>query len=227
MSERFAVVTGSSQGLGLAICQYLLEAGYVVIGASRTETPIEHERFIPVKTDVRDEEEVADLFEVVKETTDALHLVVNNAGICQMSPVMDMSTDDFNNHLQTNIVGPFHIMKQAYSYLIQNETHFINISSIASQKGFPQMSAYCASKHGLNGLIAALREEWKHLGVRFTNLVPGAINTSLWDKIDAEFPRDQMLSIEEFMEVFAMVESSSPSISLPEVHLSHKSGDLS
>ena len=227
MSERFALVTGSSQGLGLAICQYLLESDYVVIGASRSETPIEHERFIPAKVDVRDEDDVVELFEIIKETTDALHLVVNNAGICQMSPLTEMATNDFNNHLQTNVVGPFHIMTHTYPFLIQNETHFINILSIAAQKGYPQMSAYCASKHGLNGLVTSLREEWKHLGVRFTNLIPGAINTTLWDKIDVEFPRDKMLSIEEFIEVFATVESSSSTISMPEVHLNHRSGEIS
>jgi NAD(P)-dependent dehydrogenase (short-subunit alcohol dehydrogenase family) len=108
-----------------------------------------------------------------------------------------------------------------------DETHFISISSIASQKGFPQMSAYCASKHALNGLVASLREEWKHLGVRFTTLVPGAINTSLWEKLDVQFPREKMLSVEEFMEVFAMAESTSVNISMPEINLIHKTGEIS
>jgi NAD(P)-dependent dehydrogenase (short-subunit alcohol dehydrogenase family) len=117
MSERFALVTGASQGLGLSICQYLLEADYVVFGLARSEMNLEHERFIPIQTDVRDEDEVIDAFQVIKESTDALDLVVNNAGICQMSALTDYSTDDFNNHLQTNVVGAFHIFKNAYPFI--------------------------------------------------------------------------------------------------------------
>lgn len=80
----FALVTGSSGGLGLEICQYLLDSGYTVFGVSRTESDLDDSNFIDISCDLRDEEAVEEMFEAIGEECEGLNLIVNCAGIFEM-----------------------------------------------------------------------------------------------------------------------------------------------
>ena len=84
---------------------------------------------------------------------------------------------------------------------------------------------YCSSKFALNGLIGSIREEWKKLGVRFSTLQPGAIDTPLWDDVE-DFNREDMMSMEDFMHVFTMVVNSPSIMQFPEISFLHRSGVL-
>ena len=121
-------------------------------------------------------------------------------------------------------MGAFHILKHASEFLIEDCSHIVTISSIASKKGLANISAYSASKFALNGMIESLRKEWEHLGVRFSTLLPGAILTPLWDENDTDLPKDQMLAIEDFMHVFQMVVNSPRHMQFPEISFLHKKG---
>jgi len=66
-------------------------------------------------------------------------------------------------------------------------------------------------------MIESIREEWAHLGVRFTTLMPGAILTPIWETNEEEIPRDEMMTIEDFMHVFTMVVTSPNNIQFPEI----------
>lgn len=222
----FALVTGTSSGLGYEMAQYLLEEGYSVIGVSRRGTALDHPNFIDILCDIRDEAAVEEMYELISGHTDLLHLIVLNAGIFEMSPLVETSTKEFSDHLSTNVVGAFHILKHASEFLATDFTHIITVSSIASKKGLANISAYSASKFALNGMIESLREEWEHLGVRFTTLMPGAILTPLWDVDEDELPRDQMMSMSDFIHVFQMVVTSPPHIQFPEITFLHKRGML-
>ena len=132
----------------------------------------------------------------------------------------------FSDHLITNVVGAFHILKHASDFLVEDSTHIITISSIASKKGLANMSAYSSSKFALNGMIESLREEWAHLGIRFSTLMPGAILTPAWDESDEDLPRDQMLTMNDFMHVFQMLINSPANMQFPEITFLHKRGIL-
>ena len=224
MRKQFALVTGSSSGLGLEMSHYLIEEGYTVFGASRSGTDIDHEDFIDLEVDVREEESVMAMYVSIGETTFGLNLIVNNAGIYEVSPMVETSSEDFMNHLVTNIMGPFHVLKHGHAFLIENITHVVTISSIASQRGFENTSAYCASKFGLNGMIESVREEWKSLGIRFTSLMPGAIDTPLWSNLSSDFERSKMLDPEDFIHVFDMVVKAPPNMQFKGISFLHKSG---
>lgn len=222
--NQFALITGTSSGLGFEMAQYLLEEGYTVIGVSRRESPIDHPNFIDIQCDIRDEASVEEMYELVTNHTESLDLIVLNAGIFEMAPLVETSTKEFNDHLQTNVLGAFHILKHASDFLIEDATHIITISSIASKKGLANISAYSASKYALNGMIESLREEWEHLGVRFSTLMPGAILTPIWEQSEVELPRDQMMTMSDFMHVFQMVEKSPRHIQFPDLTFLHKRG---
>ena len=221
-----AIVTGSSSGLGLEITKSLIYSGYTVFGGSRSGTDLEHENFYDVELDITSEESVEEFFETVREFTSDVHLVVNNAGICEMSPLVDMSVEAFELHLATNTIGPFLLFKHLESFLIPSETHIISILSTASQYGYPNVSAYNASKFGQLGIIQSLKKEWKDHKLRFTNLFPGAIDTPLWDKMGPKFGRDKMLKTTDFMSVFNFIVHAPPTIQFPEITFLHRDGYL-
>lgn len=224
MKAKYALVTGTSSGLGLEIAQYLLEEGYVVFGASRSETDIDHENFIDLDVDITNEESVQAMYDEIGKDTYGLHLIVNNAGIYEMGSVIETDAQVFMDHLSTNALGAFHILKYGHDFIIEDVSHIITMSSIAGKKGFENTSAYCASKFALNGLIECVREEWKPLGVRFTSLMPGAVDTPLWDNLSDDFERSKMLDPEDFLHVFEMVVKSPNNMQFPEVTFMHKSG---
>ena len=223
-SNEYALITGTSSGLGYIMAQYLLEEGLTVIGISRRGTALDHPNFIDILCDIREEGAVEEMYELIAGHTDALHLIILNAGIFEMSPLVETSTKEFTDHLSTNVVGTFHILKHASDFLVEDETHIVTVSSIASKKGLANISAYSASKFALNGMIESLREEWEHLNVRFSTLMPGAIHTPIWDGNEEDFPRDQMLSMDDFMHVFQMVVSSPSHMQFPELVFLHKKG---
>ena len=224
--EKCALITGSSSGLGLEITKFLINSGYTVFGGSRSGTDFEHENFYDVELDITSEESVDELFETVREFTPTLNLIVNNAGICEMSPLSETTLEQFENHLATNTVGPFLLFKQLEPFLIKNETHIISVLSTAAQYGYPNVSAYNASKFGQLGLILSLKKEWKDHKIRFTNLFPGAIDTPLWDQMGTKFSREKMLKIEEFMSVFTFVINAPATIQFPELTFLHREGYL-
>lgn len=224
--DRCAIVTGSSSGLGLEITKSLLYSGFTVFGGSRSGTNIEHDNFYDVELDIASEESVEEFFETVREFTEDVHLVVNNAGICEMSPLSETSSEAFEQHLLTNTMGPFLLFKHLESFLVKGETHIVSILSTAAHYGYPNVSAYNASKFGQLGTIESLKKEWKDHKVRFTNLFPGAIDTPLWDKMGSKFSREKMLKASDFMAVFNFVVHAPPVIQFPEITFLHKEGYL-
>ena len=224
--DRYAIVTGSSSGLGFEITQSLLYSGYTVFGGSRSGTEIDHDNFYDVELDISSPESVEEFYETVREFTDKVHLVVNNAGMCEMAPVTEMSVELFEQHLATNTIGPFLLLQGLETFLVKNETHIISILSTAAHYGYPNVSAYNASKFGQLGLIESLKKEWKEHKLRFTNLFPGAVDTPLWDKMGTKFSRDKMLKSSDFMSVFNFVVHAPSTVQFPEITFLHKEGFL-
>jgi NAD(P)-dependent dehydrogenase (short-subunit alcohol dehydrogenase family) len=224
--DRFAIVTGSSSGLGLEITKSLLSFGYTVFGGSRSGTDIEHDLFYDVELDISSAESVEEFYETVREFTDQIHIVINNAGICDMASISEMTLSTFENHLATNTVGPFLLFQGLESFIIKGETHIISILSTAAQYGYPNVAAYNASKFGQLGLIQSLKKEWKDYKIRFTNLFPGAIDTPLWDKMGTKFSRDKMLTSSDFMSVFNFIVHAPSTIQFPEITFLHREGFL-
>jgi NAD(P)-dependent dehydrogenase (short-subunit alcohol dehydrogenase family) len=200
--------------------------GFNVFGGSRAGTDIEHENFYDVELDITSAESVEEFYETVREFTPEVHLVVNNAGICEMSPLSETSAESFEQQLATNTLGPFLLFKYLDSFIVAEKTHIVSILSTAAHYGYPNVSAYNASKFGQLGLIESLKKEWKDHKIRFTNLFPGAIDTPLWDKMGSTFSRDKMLKTSDFISVFNFVVQAPPTIQFPEITFLHKEGYL-
>jgi len=223
---KWEVVTGSSSGLGLAMTVHLLEQGYSVAGGSRSGTEIEHEHFYDLELDVSDEDSVVEFFETLKGLTKKVDVFIQNAGICEMNSLADSESEFFAQHLATNTLGAFHMLKGLEPFLIKNQTHVISILSSASKFAYPSMSAYNASKFGLKGLLESVQKEWKGLGVKFTPLYSGAIDTPLWDNLPRDFSRERMLQMDDFLYVFDFVLNAPEHLRIADLTFLHKDGFL-
>lgn len=223
---KWAIVTGSSSGLGLAITKYLLEEGYSVAGGSRSGTEIEHPNFYDMELDVTQEEAVSEFYETLAPLTKKIDLFVNNAGICDFLPLSETSVGHFQDHWATNTLGPMMMLKALYPYLVKNHTQIVSLLSTAAKTGFPHASSYTSSKFGELGMLESVKQEWKELGVKFTHLFSGAVDTPLWEAILKAEDKNKMMSVADFIRVFDFVVKSSDTIKIPEMTFLHKDGFL-
>src|ERR1051325_11897159 len=133
--------------------------------------------------DVRDYEEVQALFEHTVEEFGGVDVLVNNAGVGFFGTVEQMSPEDFRAVLETTLFGVFYCCHEAIPQMKRRGGgYIINISSLAGVNAHPQMSAYNASKFGLNGFSEALMQEVRHDRIKVSYIMPGSVNTHFGDE---------------------------------------------
>ena len=128
MSERYALITGTSSGLGLEMARSLLDQGYSVFGISRSGSLIEHSEYTDIVCDIRSEVSVEEMYDIIRETTEELHLIINNAAVFEMSLLQDTSSHEFTNHLTTNVLGGISTTNRllgAVKFLSLTSGHFL------------------------------------------------------------------------------------------------------
>ena len=191
MSGRVALVTGSTQGIGLGIALRLASEGAAVALNSRhadaqgqqartqvLEAGGRCELFV---ADVSQPAACAQLVRDVQSHFGDLHILVNNAGIERHAAVDEVTEADWDAVLDTNLKGPF-FLSQAFARLPQDGSAgrcIINISSVHEELPFPNFSPYCASKGGLKMIMRTLALELAPLGITVNNVAPGAIRTPI------------------------------------------------
>ena len=192
LTDAVAVVTGASSGLGTHFSRSLIDRGATVYGLARSTDKLEALRedlsdaFRPLTCDLRDEEQVADAFETVREGG-RLDVLINNAGLGQFGPVDDLSLEEWDVQLDTNLRGVFLCTREAVPLMREQNAesgfggHIVNISSIAGLLGNPNLTAYNASKFGLRGFSEALMKEVRDDGIRVTCLHSGSVETNFFD----------------------------------------------
>jgi NAD(P)-dependent dehydrogenase (short-subunit alcohol dehydrogenase family) len=230
-----AVVSGAGSGLGREIALELARRGYVLALLGRRQAPLEEtlalagvgERGLILPCDVRDAVALERCAEEILARWGGADVVVPAAGVVSIAPVEETSPDDFAAMVQTNLTGAFLLIRALLpSMKERGRGWLIPILSVAARRGFPGWSAYCASKWGLAGLVAALREELKGTGVRITALYPGATDTPIWDRLPGEWNRDAMVPSREVARALGYVLDADSSTLVEEVHLGPAGGAL-
>jgi 3-oxoacyl-[acyl-carrier protein] reductase len=183
LNGKVALVTGGSRGIGFSIAEALLKEGASVVITGTDDARLKAARdalgarVSGVRADVRDygEAEAA-----VKHTVDqfrGIDILINNAGVGIFGPVAEMSLNEWNDVIATNLTGVFHCTRAALPHLRARGGWIINISSLAGTNAFPDAAAYCASKAGLNAFSEALMQEVRHDGIRVAYVMPGSVRT--------------------------------------------------
>ena len=195
---KVAIVTGGTRGIGRAIAESLVSAGARVAITARNEQELSNtvSQFNRIGSgeagayvcDVRDYEQVKSVFANVARDLGGVDILVNNAGIGMFKSVESMSVDEFRAILETNLFGVFYCCHEAIPLMKKRGGgYIINISSLAGTNAHPEMSAYNASKFGLNGFSEALMQEVRHDGIKVSYIMPGSVNT----EFGGDEPSDQ------------------------------------
>jgi NAD(P)-dependent dehydrogenase (short-subunit alcohol dehydrogenase family) len=187
LDSKVAVVTGGSRGIGLAVTAALLEAGASVAISGLTQEHLDSarqtlashaDRLEAVRADVRSRADVNRLIRSAVSRFGGLDILVNNAGIGTFANVAEMSDDDWNRVLETNLTGAFFCCGAAIPQMrTRGGGWIINISSLAGKNAFAGGAAYCASKAGLNAFSEALMQEVRHDRIRVSYVMPGSVAT--------------------------------------------------
>jgi NAD(P)-dependent dehydrogenase (short-subunit alcohol dehydrogenase family) len=190
------VITGASTGIGWAAAKLLLDKGFRVFGSVRKQADADRLKgefganFVPLIFDVTDEPAVLAAAREVRAALggEKLASLVNNAGISVAGPLLELPADEFRRQMDVNVIGPI-IATQAFGPLLGVDSslkgppgRIVMISSVAGKNGNPLTSAYCASKHAVEGLSESLRREMMLFGIDVVIVAPGPVKTPIWSK---------------------------------------------
>ena len=183
-NRRVAVVTGAASGIGAALARQLHAAGAVVVAADTDETGL---AALPSGVaarplDVTDGPAVRDLIDKVAADHGRLDYVFNNAGIFAAGDFEDMTDAAWHRVIDVNLWGVIHGTRAAYDVMArQGHGHIVNTASSAGVMPLARSVAYAATKHGVVGLSTSLRPEAAARGVRVSVVVPGLVDTGIFD----------------------------------------------
>ena len=192
------LITGCSTGIGAALVLEYLKQGFIVFGSIRDKKmePLLKKKygnnFIPLVFDVTNYSQISKAYKKVKLKLRGANLgiLINNAGIAQLGPVEHISSEEFDLHLRTMVLGAFNCV-QIFLPLLGTQNRLtpgkvINISSGGGSIGQPFMASYCSSKHALEGFSESLRRELLIYGIKVIIIAPRAFKTAIWEKSNVD-----------------------------------------
>jgi len=185
LSGRHALVTGGGRGIGRAIAAALTGAGAAVTVVGRNESMLEHavregHAAGYVVADVTDEKGLHEGFRRAAQARGTVALLIANAGGAESAPFEKTDADQFRRMFELNVMGFVHSTRAALADMVaQGFGRVVAIASTAGLKGYPYVSAYCAAKHAVVGLVRALALETARTGVTVNAVCPGYTDTKL------------------------------------------------
>lgn len=212
LSGAVVLVTGASRGLGRATALAFAREGAHVVGLARSEgdlaetaSSIESDAqasgaggaFTAIEADVTDGAQMDAAFERIDRDLGRLDVLVNNAGLGRFGDVTDLSMDDWNVQVDTNLTGLFRATQLAVPRMVASgegvaKGHIVNVASVAGLVGNPRISAYNATKFGVRGFSEAIMKELRPRGVRVTCLYPGSIETHFFQEAGVDMNPNAM-----------------------------------
>jgi 3-oxoacyl-[acyl-carrier protein] reductase len=197
-TQTTALVTGSTRGIGKETALLLLQKEFNVIICSRSQQsvdsvieeiydkfPSKKENIVGLKCDVSQQSDVKSLVDVSVKRFGKIDILVNNAGIVYYKNIIDTTEEEWNKTIDTNLKGIFLFTKEVLPYMLENKSDsiIINVSSGAGKSGFPNLSAYCASKFGIIGLTESIAKEVADNNVKVISICPGGVDTKMIEDI--------------------------------------------
>jgi gluconate 5-dehydrogenase len=187
LSGRVAIVTGTSRGLGQAFARALAAAGADLVLTSRNRDSLRAfeaemqalgRRAISLELDVRNLGSIDQMVASAEDAFGHLDILVNNAGCNVRKPAIDVSWDDWNLILDTNLRGSFFVAQAVARRMIpRHYGRIINIGSVTSVAGYAGLAPYGASRGGIRQLTMSLADDWGPYGVTVNCLAPGWFRT--------------------------------------------------
>lgn len=198
------LLIGASGGIGMRLAKLLTGSGAVVFitGRNREKLAVAGEQAgIPsnrqFQMDLTHEATVYDTIGVIQQDG-PIDILINAAGIGIIKSMDTLTTEDFINTLQVNLIGSFWVTKAVLPAMKEAKKGLIiHIPGVLGKVPMAGAAAYSASKYGLVGMMQSIREELKRTEIRITNLFLGGVDSPFWDTIDLRVQRDKMVLAEE------------------------------
>ena len=219
LAGKVSIVTGASRGIGKAISILLAQSGSRVVLAARSEPQLKSVRdeinsqngeawVIP--TDLTRDEEMERLVEQTIKEWGSVDVLINNAGLGKVAPVVKAKVSDWDETFQVNLRAPMILSKLVLPKMMERgEGSIINISSVSGKSGQANGSAYSASKFGLMGFTQSLYEEVREYGIRVAAICPGFVDTPLIPQM-RRMDRSKMIRPEDIAQTVLFVLMSPP-----------------
>lgn len=189
LAGKRALVTGSSQGIGLALAKGLAEAGATVVLNGRDASKLEAAASALAEAgakadvlafDVTDHDEVRAAIDGFEATNGAIDILINNAGMQFRTPLEDYPADRFEALLQTNVASVFHVGQAMARHMIgRGKGKIINIASVQTALARPGIAPYTATKGAVGNLTKGMATDWAKYGLQVNAIAPGYFDTPL------------------------------------------------
>lgn len=201
-----AIVTGSSRGMGRAFAEGLLRSGarVVINGRDADQLEIVREeleqrygvgRVTAHAFDVGEERQVAAAVDAIEREVGPISILVNNTGVQHREPLLEVSLDDWQRVMRTNVTGAFIVGREVARRMERRRRGcIVNIGSIQVELARPSIGPYTASKGALKNLTASMAAEWSHRGIRVNCLAPGYIETDMTAALRADRAFDEWVT---------------------------------
>lgn len=196
MSEnKTAYITGGTKGIGFGVARVLLENGISVAFSGRKREDVmkaEEElrkysdNVLGIVSDVRSLESEAEAIQYITEKFGRLDYVIANAGLGIFKPVDELSPEEWNDMIETNLTGVFYTLKASVEELKKTEGYYITISSLAGANFFENGTGYNASKFGVVGFTQAAMIDLRKYNIKSTVIMPGSVATHFNGNVPSE-----------------------------------------
>jgi len=187
LTGRVAVVTGASRGLGQHFARALARAGADLVITSRKLDSLQGfkkeidslgRKALPLELDVRDYDSIQRMVEAAHQYYGKIDILVNNAGCNVRKPAVDVTWDDWNLVVDTNLRGSFFVAQAVAKRMIPRRYgRIINIGSVTTIFGYANITPYCASRGGVKQMTMSLADDWGPYGITVNCLAPGWFKT--------------------------------------------------
>ena len=226
------LITGASRGIGRAIAVKLAGPGKSLLLHGRDRKALEETgmqadragaKTLLLPFDLAGPEQVEAL---VREVAVApLDVLVNNAGVSYVAPLADQTLVEWQETLAVNVTAPFLLCRGLIPVMPQGGS-IVNLISSAGKAGISTWSSYCMSKFALDGFAKAIREEFRAKGIRVINVYPSATDTTIWDTVPGNWPREKMMKPENVADAVAWALAQPPNVLVEDITIGPIAGRL-
>lgn len=233
LTNKVAIVTGASDGLGKHIALALAKEGVSLALVARDKKKLEtvikevkklgSPQAFSYQCDIKHLDQIKSTIATITSDFGKIDILINCAGIWQKLHILeDISEEVIYDVIQTNLTGMIHLTKLVLPHLKkQKESAIINISSRSGVTAQEHQSVYTASKWGVTGFTEVLKVELKGTGVRVAGIYQGGVNTEMFRKTGEEFNQDHFIQPEDLADVVVFMLSRPPQIWLHDVRVEY------
>ncbi|MCH4809767.1 L-iditol 2-dehydrogenase [Vreelandella neptunia] len=202
LNNKIAVITGGARGIGLAIAQrYLAEGASVVVAdidraaideaVATLEQQAATEKVMGVELNVCDQASIEAMVEAVTQRFGGIDILVNNAAVFDLAPVLEVTESSFDKQFAVNTKGMFFTLQSVARSMVARGQggKIINMASQAGRRGEALVSVYCASKAAVISLTQSSGLDLIKHGINVNGIAPGVVDTPMWEEVDALFAR--------------------------------------